>query len=196
MPFDLNRQQQLILAGLVVLIIVGLGIMVLRHSFSPAPAVVITRVEQPELQQSAAANKIVVHLSGAVKRQGVFSLKEGDRLVDLLKAAGGLSQQADLSKVNLAEKLVDGQKIQVPVSPVQVPGTKQVISAAEDGAGIELNAADLNQLCQIKGIGKTTAKRIIEYREQNGPFQKLDDLVKVKGVGKGTLDRIRGQLRI
>lgn len=193
---ELNRQQQLILLGLVILVITGLGVMACRRLMVQSEEIVIEQ-PLPAAADAKPANfeKIIVHLSGAVRRPGVYSLNKGDRLVDLLALCGGVSQQADLDKINLAEKLADGQKVHIPEAIAPSVAAKQ-LTAGSSPDKIALNSADLSQLCRIKGIGKATAQRIIDHREKNGPFKSLDDLTRVKGIGKGTLSKLKDQLTI
>lgn len=111
---SLTKEQQLILLGLVVSIVVGLGVMAYRHfSEKPTGEIVIKRPKGDE--QVSQRIGVVVHISGAVRREGVYKLNPGDRLLDAIKIAGGAFPLADLSAINLAEPVKDGEKIVVPV---------------------------------------------------------------------------------
>ncbi len=113
---NLSKEQQLIILGLVVVIVSGLGVMAYRRfipsesgdMFVSEPQANLPIVKTPE---------IVVHVTGAVKKEGVYKLKPGDRIVDVLELAGGAEMRADFSSINLAEKVKDGQKIVIPVKP-------------------------------------------------------------------------------
>lgn len=194
----------MIILGLILLIVVGLGVMAYRH-FAPGTSEEIV-FEEPESQGNAKIEKvevakIIVHVAGAVKREGVYRLKHGDRIIDALKLAGGAASSANLSVINLAEKVKDGQKIMVPA--------KRILSERKSGnpgigaSGVSLstgkvniNTANEKELCKVKGIGPTTAKRIVEYRLSNGFFSKIKDIMKVKSIGKGKFGKIKDEISI
>ncbi|NQT29315.1 MAG: ComEA family DNA-binding protein [Candidatus Saganbacteria bacterium] len=187
---DLTRQQQLILLGLVLVILSGLAVMAYRN-FSDKGEIII---EEPK---PISREEILVHLVGAVNREGVYKLLPGDRLVDLLELAGGTSGLADLSSLNLAVKLNDGQKICVPVLQKKGFVTSELLGDREIGSKkININSATEKELCTISGIGPVTAKRIIAYRQDNGPFYAVEDIMKVDGVGDGKFRKIKDWIRI
>ncbi|MBU0671821.1 MAG: helix-hairpin-helix domain-containing protein [Candidatus Margulisbacteria bacterium] len=200
MLLELTREQQLILLGLVLVIVSGLGVMAFRH-FAADPANEIL-IEAPEPQQNIPqldTSKIIVHITGAVKHEGVYKLKLGDRLIDALALAGGATALADLSAINLAEKVKDGQKVNIPVKQITVERVSghQNIGRSEGTSGkISINAASEKDLCKVQGIGPTTAKKIIEYRSTNGPFPKIEDVMKVKSIGKSKFGKIKDQICI
>ena len=153
--------------------------------------------------------RIIVHLAGEVNNPGVYQLKEGDRLVDLLKTAGGLTDKADLELINLAVTLADGQKIIIP--NIEQRNREEndfkeqnsidlnnlaVIAGENNSSLININRADLNQLVELSGIGEAKAQAIINYREDNGLFQSKDELIKISGIGEKTLDNIRDEISL
>ena len=157
----------------------------------------------------AAEDQIVVHLAGAVKRAGVYKLNKNDRLVDLIRAAGGLKEKADLNQINLAEKLYDGQKLTIPEliknidqksslkdSISQKGGNKLVnnYSGSSSSNLININQADQSDLEKLSGIGPAKASAIIKYRKENDYFSKKDDLLKVSGIGEKTLENIKDEI--
>ncbi|MFC1637711.1 helix-hairpin-helix domain-containing protein [Candidatus Margulisiibacteriota bacterium] len=195
---DLSREQQLIILGLVLVIVAGLGVMAYRRLVVDGPVEV--KIEEPTgEEENSRAGAILVHVAGAVRQEGVYKLKHGDRIIDVLELAGGAAALADLSSLNLAEKVKDGQKVIVPVKAVSsvrvsgdpVPG---VSGTSASSAKININSATEKDLCKISGIGPSTARRIIECRQANGPFSRIDDIMKVKGIGKGTFGKIKGQI--
>lgn len=144
--------------------------------------------------------QMYVHIVGEVINSGVYELVDGERIIDIIKKAGGVTEQADLSKVNLAYKLLDGQKIIIPnVSESSDNDFVYVINNAgnnvisNDGvnAKININIASQTELETINGIGASTAKKIIEYRDKNGYFKSVDDLMNISGIGKSKVDNIR-----
>lgn len=153
---------------------------------------------------------IIVHLAGEVKNPGVYKLKEGDRLVDLLKTAGGLTDKADLELVNLAASLLDGQKIIIPninerrenndnlVADQKLIGFDNIdfFSEENNSSLININRADINELVNLSGIGEAKARAIISYREENGHFQTKEDLINISGIGEKTLENIRDEISL
>ena len=185
---ELNKQQKLIILGLVLLIFSGLGVMTFRRSYSTSDDILITEEVAP---LEAAQSKVLVHISGAVAAEGVYRMKLGDRVVDAIKAAGGARPLANLSKLNLAQKVKDGEQIVVPMKARLLGG-----SVAGGNGKVNINTADEKGICKISGVGKTTARRILEHRKKNGRFKKLEDIMKVKGIGKGTFNKIKNEIGI
>ena len=128
---------------------------------------------------------IVVHITGAVPRPGVYALPEGARVQDVISAAGGFLAEAEKTDINLAALLEDGQKLDIPylegASPVlATPGVEVITNTTEL---ININTASAAELDTLPKIGPTLAQRIIDYREQNGPFQQIEDITNVTGLG-------------
>jgi competence protein ComEA len=131
-----------------------------------------------------------VSVRGAVVSPGIYTLAPGSIVQDALRAAGGVLPQADTSRLNLAAPLSDGQDLRVPlITPTPAPGTP--LSTPPGGGKINLNNATFAELDSLPGIGPVLAKRIIDYRETNGPFQSVDDLLNVEGIGPSLLEKIR-----
>jgi competence protein ComEA len=155
------------------------------------------RSSPPIVIEDAAANlPVVVEVRGEVEAPGVFALSPGARLQDAIAAAGGLSREADLSTVNLARRLRDGELVVILALPA--PGSTPTIltagagDAAEDSrARININTATTKELEALPGVGEVTAARIAAYREQNGPFRSVDDLIHVQGISDRTIDEFR-----
>ena len=189
---------------MIILIVVGLGVMAYRH-FAPGTSEGIV-FEEPESQGNAKIEKmevarIIVHVAGAVKREGVYRLKHGDRIIDALELAGGATSLANLSVINLAEKVKDGQKIMVPAKRIvseRKSGNPAIgISGNSLSTGkVSINTASEKELCKVAGIGPSTAKKIIAYRSASGFFSKIEDIMKVKGIGKGKFGKIKGEITI
>ncbi|ADO76792.1 helix-hairpin-helix domain-containing protein [Halanaerobium praevalens] len=150
------------------------------------------------------ATKVIVHLSGAVKNPGVYKLTESDRLIDLIKAAGGLTTKADLDQINLAEKLFDGQKLKIPSllklkETSNLKAKNKVInqnysSKNTDSKYLNINRASQAELESLSGIGPAKAATIIKYRSDNGPFAQKKDLLKISGIGPKTLANIEDEI--
>jgi competence protein ComEA len=155
----------------------------------PAPPIRI--IDAP---RSAA---IVVQVDGAVARPGVYRLSAAARVADALGAAGGTAPDADLSSVNRARPVRDGERVSVPFRPsaAAVPGAGQG-TLSGGGVPVDLNAATAADLEALPGIGPVLARRIVEHRTQRGPFRRLDDLLQVKGVGPRLLEGLRARVVI
>jgi competence protein ComEA len=143
---------------------------------------------------------LVVHVSGAVVTPGVYTLLPGSRVADALQAAGGLAAQADPEKLNLAQVLTDGQKIDVPeiiVSNPAEPTMGETTRSIELTSGlININTANQEELESLPEIGPHLAQEIIIYRETNGAFESVDELLDVPGIGTVTLETIRDLITI
>lgn len=134
--------------------------------------------------------KILVHISGEVKKPGVYELEVDDRLDDLVKISGGLTTNADVARVNLARVLEDGLKIHIP--------NRNNITEDHQVNG-RLTLTDFNQLSakeleSIDGIGEVISKRIVDYREKNGSFNRISDLLNVNGIGDSKLEQIKNDV--
>jgi competence protein ComEA len=138
---------------------------------------------------------VTVHLTGAVTSPGVYTLPDGGRLQDAVSAAGGLAKEADQERVNLATRLRDGEQYHIPrlgAAPDQTPG----LVAPPASTLVNLNTASAEQLATLPGIGATRAQAIVAYRQQQGPFQRVEDLLAVSGIGPSTLERLRSLVTV
>jgi competence protein ComEA len=154
----------------------------------------------------AASTEVVVHVVGAVAAPGVQRLPTGSRVIDAVEAAGGAAPDADLSRVNLAAVLADGQQV-VVLRPGEAPpaaaGAGPSGPGADDGAGgegdgplVDINRASAAELEELPGVGPATAEAIIAHREQNGPFASVDDLLDVRGIGEAKLEQLRDRATV
>lgn len=155
---------------------------------------------------------IVIHITGEVKKEGVIYLEEGARIIDAIKEAGGETKQADLSQVNLAYELQDGQKIYIPNKNEKITEyivdnsnenlmNNQNTNKSDSGSNdknikININTATLAELDNLPGIGPSTAQKIIEYREKNGKFKKIEDIQNVKGIGEAKYEDIKEKITV
>lgn len=139
---------------------------------------------------------VTVEVRGAVNAPGVYELPSGARMQDAINAAGGFTSSADLSTVNLARRLRDGETLLL----ADVPSASESGSAArdapaapdiDDAGRININAATMTELDSLPGIGEVTARRIIEFREEHGPYRSIDDLVLVDGISTRTVESLR-----
>ena len=136
------------------------------------------------------APKLFVHVVGGVRRPGLFRLKDGTRVADAVARAGGPTRRADLSAVNLAAPLVDGQQVIVPRrEPGGAPAA--VAGATVPGAKVSLANATVEQLDALPGIGPVTAQKIVDWRTTHGPFRSVDDLDDIPGIGPARIEQLR-----
>ena len=187
----LGRREQLAVLIVIAVIVFGLG-----YKY----AVVKTRVELVPAVERAAdiiATEISVHVAGAVESPGVYRLERGSRVTDAVTAAKPLSS-SELNALNLAAVLQDGQKVFVPEKPPLVtdtPNEPGVAHTLRPGIGAEgkinINTADAGQLEQLPGIGPSLASSILRYRQENGPFASVEDILNVSGIGEKKLEGLR-----
>jgi competence protein ComEA len=131
---------------------------------------------------------LFVHVVGAVHRPGLFRLKDGSRVADAVARAGGPTRRADLSAVNLAAPLADGQQVIVPRRGQAGAGGSV---GGTTGAKVSLAIATVDQLDELPGIGPVTAQKIVDWRTSHGPFRSVDDLDDVPGIGPARIEQLR-----
>jgi competence protein ComEA len=151
-------------------------------------------VAPPVVAVQIAAPEIFVDVTGAVTKPGVYTLAANSRVIDAIKAAGDSAPGADLSTINLARVLSDGEQIYVDATIINSAGKR--ISKTVHSGPINVNRATAAQLDSLDGIGPVIAKRIIEYRKVNGPFATVEDLQKVSGIGTAKFAIIKSKLRV
>jgi competence protein ComEA len=158
--------------------------------------IVDDRAAPPIIIEDAAANlPVVVDVRGAVATPGVYELAPGARVQDAITAAGGLAANADLSTINLARRLRDGEVIHFALVPEPGASPPAVAPVADDDANtptrININTASPEELDLLPGIGEVTAARIIAFREENGPYHSVDDLILVEGISANIVAAFR-----
>jgi competence protein ComEA len=132
--------------------------------------------------------QLVVDVAGAVRRPGLYHLAPGTRIADAVAAAGGATAHAEVTLVNLAAPLADGEQVLVPVR-----GAAGVVGSAPSAtAPLDLNTASAEQLDGLPGVGPATAQKIIDYRQAHGPFRSIDELEAVPGIGPSKLAQLKG----
>jgi len=149
--------------------------------------------------EPATDGRVVVHVAGAVRRPGVYRLREGRRVGDAVRRAGGGRPGADLDAVNLAAKVTDGQQVLVPVRAAAAPpGTAGAAAgtATAPGVPLNLNTATLEQLDTLDGVGPATAQKILDARTARGGFRSVDELGDVPGIGPKRLAVLREKVRV
>lgn len=149
-------------------------------------------------------SKIKIHITGEVKNSGIYELDEGSRIFDIIEKAGGITPEADLSKVNLAYQISDGQKIIIPSIKQEASGNyiiensgENVVQEEKDSkdSKININTASVSELIALPGVGKSTAEKIINYRNQNGKFKNIEDIKNVSGIGESKYNQLSGYIK-
>lgn len=144
---------------------------------------------------------VVVYITGAVPRPGVYALAQGSRVQDAISAAGGFLADAEKSGINLARLVEDGEQLDIPYTEGSSPVIVNQATPTEDlslsGSDlININIASQSELETLPGIGPTAALKIITYRQQNGPFVTIDDILNVSGIGPGTFEKIKNLITV
>ena len=174
--------------GGVLLLLVGVGGLFSKKEEAVEDVTVVETTMLAEKTEVSTTQETVifVDIKGAVNNPGVYQMKSGDRVKDALDAAGGLTDEADSQKVNLAQRVEDQMVIVVPKvgeEATEIPAGVTSKEAAKDGK-VNINTATVEELKTLKGVGEKKAEAIIEYRKKNGSFKTKEDLMKVRGIGK------------
>lgn len=205
--FNLSNQEKITIILLLIVIVVGVGI-VLYKNINSEDNFVINRASDISENNPAIQIEVpplIIHIAGAVKIPGVYQLKSTDRIVDAVKIAGGATEEANLDLINLAALLKDGQKIIIPYKAYSETGeeintnTYNYVASAYSSSGstsakININTANANMLQNLPGIGPVLSERIIEYRNQNGLFGVIDDIIDVSGIAEKKYEGIKDQI--
>ena len=180
-----NQKRSLLIIG-IVLILLSIFIVARGNTQVSAP-IEITPI-------TIAEPEILVDVTGAVNNPGVYTLTGKSRVIDAIKAAGDSAPGADLSTLNLARVLADGEQIYVDATVVNSNGVR--VSKPVHSGPININRATARQLDALDGIGPVIAQRIIDYRKIHGSFLSIDDLQKVSGIGAAKFAQIKAKVRI
>ncbi|MDI6817106.1 MAG: ComEA family DNA-binding protein [Actinomycetota bacterium] len=211
--FSIDNRQ---LAGIILLLMVTVvGSALFYINSRPKPVIVVkaderkTATQEKQEEQAAAPAKepvqLHVHVAGAVAKPGVYALKDGSRVVDAIGVAGGGAPNADEDALNLAAKLIDGQRVYVPkkgeapppVSEMSAGGDSGVVGdPAAVGGKINLNLATAEQLDSLSGVGEVTAKKIIDHRTKKGPFRRVEDIMQIDGIGQKKFEKLKDEITV
>jgi competence protein ComEA len=187
----LQKRSLLIVAGLV---LATSSFFILRTS-TPSEA-----ITPPPLSMDMADVDLVemtIDIQGAVLRPGVYQLPMGSRVVDAIKAAGGVTKVGDPSDLNQARKISDGEQIYVYArSGTATTAAQKAKPKPKSAAFVLINRASAKEFEALDGIGPVLASRIVAFRKANGPFSAIEDLLKVPGIGAGTLSKFKTKLRV
>lgn len=147
--------------------------------------------------ETSDTSTIVVYICGAVKESQVITLEENSRICDAIDAVGGLTNEADLTNINLAYILEDGEKIYIPKKGEEIQNiSTSSYNNSSSPSKININKATQTELETIPGIGPSTALKIINYREENGKFSKIEDIKNVSGIGDAKYEQMKNYISI
>ena len=187
------------LAVLGLLLLIGASLAYLRArpaAALPPPAGAVSASASPSAG-AAPANTIVVDVVGAVRKPGVYDFAQGARVIDAVRAAGGFLPGAEPQAINLARPLVDGEQVVVPKkgeAPPAAAGSGP--SAQQPGGKVNINSATESDFENLPGIGPVLAQKIVDYRQQHGPFRSIQDLMKVTGIGQKKFDSLQAYVSV
>ena len=187
--FDLNFtpiQKRALLAMSAIVVIVSVFIVIRGNTDEITPPPII--VEQVQAPQ------IFVDVTGAVNTPGVYSLTASSRVIDAIKAAGGSASGADLSTINLARVLADGEQIYVDAATTNSKGVR--VATPKRSGPININRATVGDFDSLDGIGPVIANRIVAYRKTHGPFITIEDLQNVSGIGAAKFSQSKSKIRV
>lgn len=141
-------------------------------------------------------SKIKIHITGEVLQAGLYEIDAGARIDDAIRCAGGITENADLNKVNLAYEISDGEKIYIP--SIFDEEDEYNISSGMENAGrkININKATAQELQNINGVGPALAEKIVAYREENGKFSTIEDLKNVSGIGDKKFETMKDNIAV
>lgn len=176
-------------------LVAGVAFVALVVSGRSAPAQIAPPSQEPRATASPSPTVgVLVHVAGAVRRPGLYEFPPGARVADAVDSAGGPRSRADLNALNLAELLVDGTKVlvtRVGEAPATTASAATTAGSGTAAVPISLNQADQAMLETIPGVGPVTAAAILQYRDEIGGFESLDQLLEVDGIGPATFESIR-----
>lgn len=205
---EFRPRETIALGVLCLAIVAGAAFAYARSLPKPAPSSVASPLPAASVDASGSpvsgSGTIFVHIAGAVAKPGVYELAAGARVIDGLTAAGGATAQADVSSINLARPLTDGERVYIPRRgevPAADPGAAAAAPSGTGGAGassdkVNINTATASELEELPGIGEVIAQRIVDYRTQHGPFKTIRDLLKVEGIGEKKFESIQDHVTV
>lgn len=199
---NLRRRRKILgLAAAGLILVCGVGWW--QKTAPPAEATLVGRSGNAEAARRT-PQELVVYVSGMVGHPGVLKVNAGARAIDVVNAAGGLLQGADVTKINLAQTVKDGMQIHIPGRPLDaaaattvypiVPGSHPAEKSSSRQEKININTAGAAELDKLPGVGPALAGRIIEYRNANGPFKDGEELKKVKGLGESKYEKLKDKI--
>ena len=200
-----NYKQIIIISVLLVVIIAGFFIYLYQNHSTDYSFLEISESTVNSEVSNVLEEKIVIHIAGQVANPGIVELKDGARIVEAIEAAGGVTSDANLEKINLAYVLEDGMKVYIPSiadddeNNYVTTGSSGVSSNSNNATQtlkININTASVDDFSKIPGIGSSIASRIVEYRKENGKFSTVEDIKNVSGIGDAKFNNIKNYIYV
>lgn len=214
---NLSKKQLAIMIGIGAIIIFVIGYYIYKISIPQESYEQLDIVSEDVKEQNKEnvennkeeTNQIIIHIAGEVKNPGIVKIREGARIADVIEQAGGLTEQANITNINLAYVIEDGQKITIPSKEQDtqeyisnnsgegvIEENQKTNTASTKNTTININKASKEELQTLQGIGESTAQKIIDYREQNGNFKQIEDIKNVQGIGDSKFEAIKGSIKV
>lgn len=202
----LNKKQKtiFIIVGIIMIFFIGYNIFkkTEENNYIELETIEENMIEEEknEPKEEITDEEIIVHITGEVENEGIIKIKKDSRLADAIEEAGGITDNADLSKINLAYSIKDGQKIYIPNKNdkendgeyITEEAGEQVVEESKKETGkVNINSAKQTELETLSGVGPSTALKIINYREANGKFETIEDIKNVPGIGDAKFESIK-----
>lgn len=208
---DLNKKQKIIV--IILITIIGIGIYCYTNAIentSEEEIENVLEIAQDNTTKETEEKNIFVHIAGCVQKEGMLELSANCRIADAIEKAGGLTQEADLSDINLAYLLEDGMKIYIPnqnerqennenaenTAKAENTPSMQIQDTNTKQDVININTATQEELDTLPGIGPATATKIIEYRKEKGKFKQKEEIKEVSGIGEAKYEKIKEYISI
>lgn len=196
-PFTWSPREKKLAIALVAILVLAIGALLWNQddiSLQETSLPMYQKQAEPKpTEVEKQAQIATIDVKGAVKKPGIYKLTMPVRLYQLIEAAGGTTEVADVNRINLAKVIADGSMIYIPRKGEQIPTEASPIQNKETDK-INLNTATLEELETLEGLGPTKAKAIIQYRGEHGGFRSVDELLQVSGIGERTLERIKEKI--
>ena len=197
------NKNQLIIAGIIITMIIIVVIYICSIKPQSTPNYDNLEVEETsQTEEKVEETKIKVHIAGSVVTEGIIELEDGARVADAIKEAGGTTADANTKKINLAQKLQDGQKIYIPNQNeteediLENLGETIEANSINTNSKVNINTATQTELELLTGIGPSIASKIISYRKENGKFKTIEDIKNVPGIGEAKFASIQEQITV
>ena len=213
----LKQRKVVIIIGILVTILVGWKLFDSKNFEEiNSNEILVSNLKNNEKEKNEDKEEemMAIHVTGEVKNPGVVKVKQGSRIEDIIEAAGGLTENADITNVNLAFEVEDGMKIRIPSNDEDNENEGNIIEhyiTQDSGKGvivsedkssenlslvININTANETELEQLPGIGASIAGRIIDYRNKNGKFKAIEDIKNVTGIGETKFEKIKDLIKV
>lgn len=201
-------KNKVVILSVIVILIGATGIFYSLKPMDKTADVLIEKEEAINLEEASTPEPIredevaiiYAHICGEVVAPGVYELQDQSRVIDLIRAAGGLTNKAASNYVNQAEKVMDGQKVYIPSMKETETATglfdPETGMVDEGNTKVNINSADLNILMTLPGIGESKAKSILQYREEKGVFKSIEEIKNIEGIKDGVFSKIKDLIRV